>query len=94
MTIRAAQEKATLGGQSIPPVPQEEKKIGPVEKVLEQYHMFGIRFTEQPNALYSGSPVLNARGQVAGMFIYGFTPDFQMSLWGALGVDVLKRPCP
>lgn len=95
VTIRAAQFTGIVGGEHIGPVPNEEMTMERVEKVLEPYHIFGMQSTSAQQAHYSGSPVLNARGQVVGMSILGLTPDFRISgNWGALGVEVLKGPCP
>lgn len=78
----------------ISPIPYEWTATGRVEEVQEmQYHMFSIRSPSPPQPGNSGSPVLNARGQVVGMFTLGGS-DQDPDLSWAQTVTVLKRPCP
>jgi V8-like Glu-specific endopeptidase len=78
----------------ISPIPYEWTATGRVEEVVEmQYHLFSIRSPSPPQPGNSGSPVLNTRGQVVGMFTLAGSVGNPGLSW-AQSVSVLKRPCP
>ncbi len=86
-------EVTVRGFGNISAIPYEWTSTGRVDEKIDQYHVFSIRSPSPPQPGNSGSPVLNAKGQVVGMLTWS-VPEVDRTLTFAQTVFTLKRPCP
>lgn len=85
-------EVTIKGFGHISAIPYEWATKGRVDERVDQYHVFAIRSPSPPQPGNSGSPVLNAQGQVVGMMTWS-GPETDRTLTWAQTVFALKRPC-
>ena len=86
-------EVTVKGFGHISAIPYEWTTRGRVDEKIDQYHVFSIRSPSPPQPGNSGSPVLNAQGQVVGMMTWS-GPETDRTLTWAQSVFALKRLCP